>query len=77
MKKPHYFAICRSRDGTYFITNTVYADDETARADNPGIYVRLATEHAPLVIDTTTYKAPVPNIKPVKDDRKPWQKRKG
>jgi hypothetical protein len=47
---PHYPAICRSNDGTYFITNTLYPSEAEAKADIGAIFVRLATEVPPLLL---------------------------
>lgn len=58
--KPHFPAICRSIDGTYFLTNTLYHDSMKARVELGSIYVRLANEIGPILLDTTKHEPPKP-----------------
>lgn len=48
----YYPALCGSLDGTFFITNTLYASEEEARKDLGGPFLRLVREYPPLKLET-------------------------
>jgi hypothetical protein len=49
--KPYYPAICRSGDGTYFLTNELYSSDAEARAIlGAKLFVRLAEDYKPILL---------------------------
>lgn len=59
--KPHFPAICRSANGTYFTTNHLYCSDEDAAKDNGRIFVRLAREVPPInLVPLQPIQAPAP-----------------
>lgn len=59
-EKPHFLAVCRSIDGTYFLTNTLYHDPMKARVELGSIYVRLASELGAILLDATKPEPPKP-----------------
>lgn len=49
-------AVCRSIDGTYFLSPTLYCDSARAREELGPHYVKLATELPPIEIEVEVGK---------------------
>lgn len=58
--KPHFLAVCKAKDGTYFLSNTIYHDPMKARVELGSVYVRLASEFPAVVLDITRPEDPKP-----------------